>query len=360
MNSPTRPPAREPAQLAYEIYSTPTTYFFAALQSRAVALNATPAAANPTAFTASATPASLASAIAPSATGPIINPTSPHDRNAPIAVPRALFGATSAANAAGAGPISACDAAHATHAAAKTFASFVVATAVTAAEEASTPGRMTAARDGVLSARYAAGATPASCVAAIAANIKPTPCGVYPCSVAATRGSSVARPPAPLKKSAALSPDTARKSFEDSSVFTAAASSSRSRSRSRSSSSDRVSDNESDVASTWSDVEAPAAVAAPTVRPTDATSDTTSSDALADGSVSGTLHHACAAATPHNPPTNTNGDRHPKSNAPTVTPPSTGPIAAPSSVAAWFTPSVRARVDGDDASIRNAWVSRGG
>ena len=107
--------------------------------------------------------------------------------------------------------MSECANAHAMAAPRNTFGSVAVPTTATATADATTHGAMTLVRP-KKSDKKAPGPIPNALVAAIAVNSAPRPAGVYPCSCTASRGSRVARPPAPLKKSAAFKPLTAKKS----------------------------------------------------------------------------------------------------------------------------------------------------
>ena len=139
-------------------------------------------------------------------------PTSPHVRYVASATPRVARGpATSAAYAAGAGPISACDAAHATEESAKSSLVGAAAVANTATLERPIAANTTRRR-GAASASAAAGAAPRREVSAIAENSAPISATSMPCTEAASRGTSVARPPDPEKKRAALTPEAAKKS----------------------------------------------------------------------------------------------------------------------------------------------------
>jgi hypothetical protein len=70
----------------------------------------------------------------------------------------------------------------------------------------------TTRRLGTASASAAAGAAPSSDVNAMAENSAPISATSKPCVEAASRGTSVARPPDPEKKSAAFTPEAAKKS----------------------------------------------------------------------------------------------------------------------------------------------------
>ena len=218
----------------------------------------------------------------------------------------------------------------------------MVPTTATATEDAATQGAMTAARPN-LSPRTAPGPIPSALVAAIAVNSAPRPAGVYPCSCMASSGSKVARPPAPLKKSAALRPLTAKKSLRDSSAIIRPPS---------------VTD------SFFRPTPPPVLLATPT-SPVAASSNTSRSawdpssrtcsfEPPRDFRVSGTVRAACHPASAHVIPTATNGLLTPSSITPDISPPSAGPTAAPASTAAWLAPSTLARLAGVDASASSA------